>query len=168
MMKPWFITKKHPDGRWDFHTIDPRMARRALRERRCWITGQRIGSRPTTFYVDALPVYTAQIVANGLPEPGGLQEPMQEAMRVCPFIVGRTKANSGKKAADTAFLYTTLTWKWAVPDVIELGPPVAVEAWTKGKPDPDGGRAVLDRLHEMMRFGNPEQYEAATAFLEPA
>lgn len=78
---PWFVAEV--DGHYDFRCIDHRKFAPAVKHRKCWICGQKLGA-----YL-AFGIGPMCAINRTIAEPPSHRECMEWAMKVCPFLIQR-------------------------------------------------------------------------------
>lgn len=78
---PWFVTEKDAEGRWDFRIVSPERREIALREKRCWVCGDRLG-KFKSFVIGPM-----CIVNRTTAEPPVHLDCGEWSARVCPFML---------------------------------------------------------------------------------
>jgi hypothetical protein len=165
---PWFVA--HVNGDWDFRVIAPGKTVQAIRQKRCWICGDVLGSY-LCFVVG--PMCT---VSRTSAEPPSHAECGQYAAIACPFLTNpRMRRNEKDMHPDkidapgqmilrnpgVTALWITKSYRLFNDGndgvLIEMGDPTNVTWYAEGRP---ATRAEVD---ESMRTGMPALDKAAQA-----
>jgi hypothetical protein len=78
---PWFVAEV--GGKYDFRIIDPTKFAPAIKHRRCWICGERLGS-----YL-AFPIGPMCAINRTISEPPSHKACAEWAIKACPFLAQR-------------------------------------------------------------------------------
>jgi hypothetical protein len=163
---PKFV--RYIDGVPDFRVIDADFMRRAIRNRLCWICGQRLG---VFLAVCSGPMC---VLSGTVSEPGQHISCARFAVQACPFMTHPNRARNEhglpedkmapgimiKRNPGVAAIYVTKTLKLFRPPIGEgilfrLGEPVSCEWWAHGRP------ATRDEVMAAINSGLPLLREAA-------
>lgn len=77
---PWFVTNQTPEGLWDFRVVDAERKYQAIRQRKCWVTGEPLG-RAVAFVVGPM-----CIINRVSSDPPVIPEVAEWSARICPFL----------------------------------------------------------------------------------
>lgn len=161
---PWFVSRKAPphDGGPDFRVMDDRRWKSAVRERRCWVCGLRLGGETGTFVAGPMCG-----VNRTSAEPPCHLACARASVRHCPFLShpGRIRDERGlpanscfvgglgiKRNPGVTMLWTSGFEVWRPPSggrLIAMGEPEAVEWWRMGRP------ATSSEVWESIESGIP-------------
>lgn len=171
---PRFIDRRADrDGEPDFRIMDGVFMTRCIRDKRCWICGDRLG-RYMTF-----PIGPMCTINRNIAEPPSHLECCRYSAKVCPFLsvpemrrIERGKPEgswvSGEMIArnpGAMCLWTVeqyRTWKPAPGEILfDIGEPVAVEWWSKGR------AATREEVEASIASGLPILQDLAERDLKP-
>lgn len=139
---PWFVTRKDDEGNWDFNTLDAARFGEALRNQRCWVSGEKLG-RWKAFVIGPM------CVVNGISgDPPAKLDVAKWSVKVCPFLTRprakRADVSEEIKAGQRGVLldrnpgvsaiYVTDSFKVIERGICQLGEPISVTWWKEGKP----------------------------------
>lgn len=160
---PFFVA--YPNGVADFRVADPAKFNRAIKEKRCWVCGGRLG-RLKTFVLGPMCTIT-RVTA----EPPCHTECAEFACRACPFL---SKALAKRSDVSDIAHHNPggvmiernpgVTAMWQCEDftifhangvLIQIGDPVALTFWREGR------AATRDEVQESIRTGLPALVDIA-------
>lgn len=134
---PFFVARPRPGEDWDFRVVHPRESVRALKEKLCWICGQRMGSKSA--YV-AGPMCC---VTGTTAEPPAHLSCAEYAVLACPFLANPNMRRNEKDLDPD---------KWMPGVAIMHNPGVSGLLVTRDPPRPfDDGRGNM-----LLKMGRPE------------
>jgi hypothetical protein len=163
---PWFVA--WVDGKPEFRAADFKKFKLAVKERRCWVCGDKL-TRKMTFV--AGPMCGLNLTSA---EPPCHTECARYSVRVCPFLTrpdmdrrerGMEKYETSipgemiRRNPGVALLWTTKSYT-LFPDgnggvLLRMGPPEALEWWAEGR------AATRQEVEESVRTGLPALEELA-------
>lgn len=141
---PWFVTEKDDEGHWDFVNIDPERFYEAVRQEKCWVSGQALG-RFKAFCVG--PMCAINRTAGDAPV---TREIALWSVKVCPFM-SRPRARRADKTRDmidngelggigltrnpgVTAVWLTRNSEYQPGRGFYLGDPIEVSWWREGRP----------------------------------
>jgi hypothetical protein len=77
---PWFVTKKTPEGHWDFVGIERSRMIEAIRFEKCWVSGQKLGK------FKAFCIGPMCAINRTAGDPAVTKEIALWSVKVCPFM----------------------------------------------------------------------------------
>ncbi|MGB0799280.1 MAG: hypothetical protein ACPGRD_08175 [Planktomarina sp.] len=142
---PYFVTRKAPDGNWDFTYICPDRFKEVVKFEKCWVSGQPLG-RFKAFCLGPMGVATR---TSG--DPPVTREIGNWAVQICPYMLRararRSETKAGLNELPHAGGSVTLTrnpgvvavWvsknsKFEQGSGFDIGDPVEVTWWCEGRP----------------------------------
>lgn len=153
-MTPWFVAIVN--GKPDFRIADKDKLRRALEEKLCWICGEHLD-------VGVFVTMPSCAVLRLVPEPPSHRECALEAIKTCPYLLGRERRSDGSlnmhdmKNPGASMLWTTKHWK-AERGLIWIGEPLKVEWFCQGREATrrEVKDAIESRIAFLETFATPE------------
>lgn len=89
---PWFVAKS--EGRYDFRIVDQSKFAPAIKQRKCWICGQKLGAH-LGFVIG--PMCVINRISS---EPPSHRECCEWALKVCPFLLQRQTYRNDANLSD--------------------------------------------------------------------
>ena len=163
---PWFVAQVN--GVYDFRVVDYPKFKPAIKQRLCWICGQKLGA-----YL-AFPIGPMCCINRTISEPPSHTECAEWSIKACPFLIQKqetrreTNLPEGfKEAAGKAIarqpgavcLWVTNKYDiWQVENglLFKLGDPLQIKWFREGR------EATREEVLESIDSGYPILYEAAT------
>jgi hypothetical protein len=139
---PWFVTRRDPEGHWDFVNIESSQYVKAIQENFCWVSGQPLG-RFKAFVVG--PMCVVNRVAG---DPPVKRDIALWSVRVCPFLsrplAKRSDIPEELKEAQRGIMiernpgvcavYITKDYKFdRRTGILKMGEPENVTWWARGR-----------------------------------
>lgn len=140
---PWFVGTNPRTGDRDFRVIHTEQVARAVKDRRCWICGRKLGEF-CTFAIG--PMCAVNRVSS---EPPSHLDCARFAVKACPFLTNpearrdprnlpieedTTPGLKIERNPGATLLWRARRYKWGPDRLFHLGDPVAVEWWAQGRP----------------------------------
>lgn len=170
---PWFVPRGE-DGTWDFRQLDGKKLVRAIKQKRCWLCGEKLGR----LYVNVIGPMCA--ISRTTAEPACHPACARYAVMACPFLTNpRMRRNLKNKPEDA---YTPgvaiprnpgvmVLWASLRPPkpfndgqgglLLEVQRPERIEWWSQGR------LASRDECQESISSGLPILREAAANDPDP-
>ena len=170
---PWFVTNKTPDGLWDFRVVEASRKAEAIRNRKCWVTGETLG-RAVAFVVGPM-----CIINRVSSDPPVIPEIGEWSARICPFLsrplakrpdYDGQHATPGLMAPDNPGLcavWVTRNHTYNRNKLFDIGDPIRVTWWRKGievTGDPEAQAIYEARAHKLRAMALAEGADASAYF----
>lgn len=166
---PWFVTRKTEEGLWDFVHVDPNRITEAVKHRKCFVSGEKMG-KFVAFVVG--PMCTITRISSDAPVKPNIAE---WSARVCPFLTRpsavRPKWDENSGSATPGFLvpgnpgicaiWVTTEFRYQRNRLFTFGEPDRVLWFREGRPATvaevrEGFDAGYERLKTIASEDGPE------------
>lgn len=162
---PWFVAEV--DGKYDFRCVDGQKFKPAIKQRLCWICGQKLGA-----YL-AFPIGPMCAINRTISEPPSHRDCAEWSIKACPFLVQRQEERRYTNLPDgikepggiaiarqpgAVCLWITNKYDiWDLPNglIFKLGDPIEVHWFREGR------TATRDEVMHSIETGYPILLEAA-------
>lgn len=162
---PWFVAEIN--GSYDFRVIDERKFKPAIKQKLCWICGQKLGA-----YL-AFPIGPMCTINRTISEPPSHRDCAEWSIKACPFLAQRQEVRRETNLPEDIIepggiaiarqpgaicLWVTKSYTFLkVPNglIFKLGEPISVD-WFK-----EGRKASKDEVLESINTGYPILLEMA-------
>lgn len=171
---PWFVTEKTENGLWDFVRIRGERVAEAVRQNRCWVTGEKLG-RHAAFVIGPMCVIN-RVAA----DPPVIPEIAEWSAQVCPFLsrpmAKRPNQDEGQGATPGVMVmgnpgicavWVTQNHSFNRHRLFDIGTPISISWWREGRHATTdeisiGFEAGVERLRKMAE----QEGNTAVAYFE--